>query len=216
MNIDEAVTRACAEPTLVKALSWIAIWETERVVQQAIQHEKTGVSTASHGGGWDTCFDFCFSLVITKFNQNDSGRERGAETRHCETDFAKVLAPLVAIADAYDDDDLDEARPEWCEGIDRDRKVELVQGRGGRTLLTLGQALEARDVLRASRAENSGGRSRTTAYDLSITVPGLAEEWLLAGPADVDKLPGNISEEDRSRLRAAFGTGHHILRVVPG
>ena len=64
MNIDEAVTRACTEPTLVKALSWIAIWEAERVVGQAFRWKETGVSTASHGGGWDTCFEYCFTRVL--------------------------------------------------------------------------------------------------------------------------------------------------------
>ena len=64
MNIDEAVNRACEEPTLTKALSWIAIWESERAIVQAIEWKRTGVSTASHGGGWDTCFEYCFKRVI--------------------------------------------------------------------------------------------------------------------------------------------------------
>ena len=63
-----------------------------------------------------------------------------------------ALAPLVAIAEAYDDDGLDEARPEWREGIEHDRRVALLCGRGGRGLLTLGQALDARDLLRRLRS----------------------------------------------------------------
>lgn len=69
MNIDDAVAKACEEPTLVKALSWIAVWETERVVKQAIQWKETGVSTASHGGGWDTCFETCFDRVVEVWNK---------------------------------------------------------------------------------------------------------------------------------------------------
>lgn len=69
MNIDDAVAKACEEPTLVKALSWIAVWETERVVKQAIQWKATGVSTASHGGGWDTCFETCFDRVFEVWNK---------------------------------------------------------------------------------------------------------------------------------------------------
>lgn len=46
-------------------------------------------------------------------------------------------------------------------------------------------------------------------------VRGLTEEWLLASAADVDKLPGNISEADRATLRAAFANGTRVLRVVP-
>ncbi|MFI5296912.1 MAG: hypothetical protein ACHREM_02345 [Polyangiales bacterium] len=63
MNIDEAVARACKEPTLVEALTWIAVWETERVVQQALKWKETGVSTASGGAGWDTCFGRLFERV---------------------------------------------------------------------------------------------------------------------------------------------------------
>jgi hypothetical protein len=46
-------------------------------------------------------------------------------------------------------------------------------------------------------------------------VPGLTEEWLLVTAADVDKLPGDISEEERATLRAAFREGTRVLRVVP-
>jgi hypothetical protein len=67
MNIDEAVSRACREPTLVKALSFIAVWETERAIQQAMRWKETGISTASHGGGWDTCFEFCFDRVMAAY-----------------------------------------------------------------------------------------------------------------------------------------------------
>lgn len=64
MNIDEALERACQEDTLTKALSWISVWETERVVAQAFKWKETGVSTASHGGGWDTCFEYLFGRLL--------------------------------------------------------------------------------------------------------------------------------------------------------
>ena len=47
-------------------------------------------------------------------------------------------------------------------------------------------------------------------------VRGLTEEWLLVTAADVDKLPGDIAEEDKATLRAAFREGARVLRVVPG
>lgn len=47
-------------------------------------------------------------------------------------------------------------------------------------------------------------------------VRGLTEEWLLVTAADVDKLPGNISDEDRDTLRGAFLNGARIMRCVPG
>lgn len=69
MNIDEAVARACEEPTLVDALSWIAIWEVGRVVAQVREFDKTGVSTASHGGAYDTAFASCFRQVLARYTR---------------------------------------------------------------------------------------------------------------------------------------------------
>ena len=57
----------------------------------------------------------------------------------------EALAPLVEIANSYDDTHLDEHRPSWG---DRDpRTIELFSGRGGRQLLTLQQCLDARAAL---------------------------------------------------------------------
>lgn len=65
-----------------------------------------------------------------------------------------ALEPLAAIADAYDKNGLDEARPEWVsagnETFDPDK--ELYCGRGGAALLTLRHAFTAREVLRATAA----------------------------------------------------------------
>lgn len=66
MKMDQAIDRACQEPTLAAALSWIAVWETDRAVAQALEWKRAGVSTASHGGGWDTCFLHLFEAVIRK------------------------------------------------------------------------------------------------------------------------------------------------------
>ena len=66
-TVDQAVARACLEPTLTKALNWIAIWETERVVKQVLEWQRTGVPTGSNGGAWDTCFEFCFEQVMDKW-----------------------------------------------------------------------------------------------------------------------------------------------------
>jgi hypothetical protein len=67
MNVDQAIARACQEPTLIRALSWIAIWDTERVVKQAIEWNESGISMASHGGGWDTCFEYLFVRVQEEY-----------------------------------------------------------------------------------------------------------------------------------------------------
>jgi len=67
VNADEAIKRACEEPTLAKALNWIAMWENDRAVKQALEWKRTGVSTASHGGGWDTCFEYLFQNVLEQW-----------------------------------------------------------------------------------------------------------------------------------------------------
>lgn len=56
MNVSEAVERACEEPTLIDALSWICVWESERVIKQAEQNEC-----------WETLFKHCIQLVMEKY-----------------------------------------------------------------------------------------------------------------------------------------------------
>lgn len=76
--------------------------------------------------------------------------------KHWVDDLMTALAPLVAIADAYDDNELDdEARKFWGGGDPGEHenktppeKIELYTGRGGRQLLTLEHCLAARRVVR--------------------------------------------------------------------
>lgn len=63
MNIKEAIKMACKEPTLVKAFTWIAVWESERIVKQAFRQERD-----IEGKGWDTCFGVLFELVNNQYN----------------------------------------------------------------------------------------------------------------------------------------------------
>lgn len=69
---------------------------------------------------------------------------------------AAVLAPLVAIADAYDDNALDdEARKFWGHELQEmnttpPEKIELYTGRGGKRLLTLADCFAARDLVRGA------------------------------------------------------------------
>lgn len=64
MKLKDAVERACQEQTLVDALTWIAVWESERAIAQAKDFYLTGVRTGSDDAGWDTCFRVCFSAVM--------------------------------------------------------------------------------------------------------------------------------------------------------
>jgi hypothetical protein len=56
MNIIEATKKACEEPTLLDALSWICVWESERVVRQARSNEQ-----------WETCFKVCLESVMKEY-----------------------------------------------------------------------------------------------------------------------------------------------------
>lgn len=63
MKLSEAVNRACQEPTLLEALSWICVWESERIVRQA--------KASAH---WQTCFGACIELVLKEYlSKNDQG-----------------------------------------------------------------------------------------------------------------------------------------------
>jgi hypothetical protein len=62
MNIDEAVNMACKEPTLLEALSWICVWESERAIMQA----KKNLHDID-GKGWDTCFKPCLRKVMEQW-----------------------------------------------------------------------------------------------------------------------------------------------------
>lgn len=63
MNVWEAAKRACEEPTLLKALSWIAVWESERLVEYVRNHHEE----IDNGGQWETCFYICFKLVTEEY-----------------------------------------------------------------------------------------------------------------------------------------------------
>ncbi len=61
----------------------------------------------------------------------------------------EALKPFAAIADEYEANGLDEARPDWIKrGIKIfDIDVELYSGRGGKMLMTLRHVLEAKEAL---------------------------------------------------------------------
>lgn len=68
MRFREAVERACEEPTLKDALVWIAVWETSRVVEQAREFSRTGISTAAQGE-YDTTFKILFAGVERRWDE---------------------------------------------------------------------------------------------------------------------------------------------------
>jgi hypothetical protein len=60
-----------------------------------------------------------------------------------------ALRPFAAIADQYDEDGLDECRPDWvARGVHKfDLDQELYSGRGGKQLMTLRDVIRAREAL---------------------------------------------------------------------
>jgi hypothetical protein len=65
MNLDEAVKIACQEPTLLDALTYICVWESERAILQARFNHGSG----SNGAGWDTCFKICLKEVLYRYQR---------------------------------------------------------------------------------------------------------------------------------------------------
>ena len=60
MNITEAVNNACEKETLADALTYICIWESERLVKYV----------RNNTGSWETCFGICIKSVMEKYNGN--------------------------------------------------------------------------------------------------------------------------------------------------
>ena len=65
----EAVDRACEEPTLIDALSWISVWECERVIPNAHKFLSGGPAVNNEGQGWETCFRFLIKEVMEQYDQ---------------------------------------------------------------------------------------------------------------------------------------------------
>lgn len=69
MNLTQAVARACQEPTFVEGLTFLAVWETERVVAQA----KRDVANPD-GSKWETCFGHIFKEFVSEWKGRNGPR----------------------------------------------------------------------------------------------------------------------------------------------
>ena len=92
MNITEAVKQACKEPTLLDALSWVCVWESERVVKQTKKNLRQ-----IDGRGWDTCFKFCIGKVIEEYIHPRRGFMETTEARN----FLVELMGSKRVFDSY-------------------------------------------------------------------------------------------------------------------
>ena len=69
MNFQQAIDKACEEPTLLEALSWISLWECERVIPIAHDFLNGGKRRSLDGQGWDSCFKFLIKEVMEQYGQ---------------------------------------------------------------------------------------------------------------------------------------------------
>jgi len=67
MTLNEAIDRACEEPTLLDAQAWIALWECERVIPNAHKFLNGESERGPNGQGWDTCFKFLIKEVTEQY-----------------------------------------------------------------------------------------------------------------------------------------------------
>ena len=68
MNISQATKEACKQPTLSHALSWICVWESERVVKQAHKNLTDNTPADPHTGQmWETNFHTCINSVMEAY-----------------------------------------------------------------------------------------------------------------------------------------------------
>mgnify|MGYP000848825405 CR=1 FL=1 len=75
MNFQEAIDRACEEPTLLDALSWIAVWENERVIPIAHSFLSGEIPRNPDGSGWTSCFKFLIKEVMEQYDQQRTLRK---------------------------------------------------------------------------------------------------------------------------------------------
>ena len=67
MNLDDATIAACREPTLLKALAFICLWESERIVKQSHTNLTNSTQANASGAMWETCFETCLGSVMDKY-----------------------------------------------------------------------------------------------------------------------------------------------------
>ena len=61
-------------------------------------------------------------------------------------EILEVIKPLCDIANQWYLSGLDESRPEWGDSKNTASTVELISGRGGKQLLTIGDCFKAKDL----------------------------------------------------------------------
>lgn len=67
-TFQDALNTAIAMPSLEEALTYVCIWESERIVKQA----RFNFGSGSDGAGWDTCFGYIIQETMKAYMTNKS------------------------------------------------------------------------------------------------------------------------------------------------
>jgi hypothetical protein len=94
--------------------------------------------------------EFVNSLHVNQRKAYWQLKAKAQEDLRAKLDLAvEALLPLAKIAKVWEDDGLDESRPvSWKDTREHASKVDAMFGRGGKTLLTLGDAFKAQDFFK--------------------------------------------------------------------
>ena len=115
VSLNQAIERAAAEPTLKEAFAWIAVWETDRAVRQAVESYRTGVRTTD--GMYDTSFRFCFDRLMEAWDKKHDAVAIIVDALTGLTDEERV--EVIARVTTY----------HFCEGCGRSQKDGVCQCR---------------------------------------------------------------------------------------
>lgn len=141
------------------------------------------VSLGDYTGNEDkrTGIDRCEVLLNLRNFWNSYAQGGSAEEWNA---LRAALKPLADIADEYDADELDEARPYWVlSGAQKfDLGAALYMGRGGKSLLTLGDAMEARRALTGKPyTQPSAGKELLRAKEIYEATNDGGSGWSVLG-----------------------------------
>jgi len=81
----EIIKKACQESTLLDALTYACICESERIVKQVT----TNYGSGRDGAGWDTCFKIYLKEILTRYNKDEEA------IKQLRNDFAEVSETLL-------------------------------------------------------------------------------------------------------------------------
>jgi len=79
LSLIEATERACGETTLVDALAWICVWESERAIRQAFDSCRASGNTVVNfeTATWETCFKVCIKAVMEEWDKRHPKKRWG-------------------------------------------------------------------------------------------------------------------------------------------